>query len=176
MTRTTNAHRSAATEAEDIATAATRKAANKARAKTTVIDNDTQHVEEDVKQADSAFRDSFAAYQEALNPIKEFTRRAIVAFVASLATYAVGITTGCYIAVWLSNAVLWATSWMWLAAVVEIFVVLLAVAASMLAGAFVARWISTGQAIEDFDAAKNWVKRKFESSSSYLKARMARAH
>lgn len=145
-----------------------RSAAAQAAAQATVVDNDSQHVED----AHDDFQAAFAAFQHAMDPRIDASKRTVVAIVASCATYALGAVSGVYVAAWLSSLVLSVSGLMFLAVVVEVMVMLMALIASMLAGAYVARWVSTGQAIDDLAAAKQWVKRKFSSTSSFVKSSM----
>ena len=101
-----------------------------------------------------------------------WSKRTIISIVASVATYALGAIAGLHLAAWLSAAAYSLTGVMFISMVLELMVAVMCIVAAMVAGGYVARYISTGQIIDDMASVKSWAARKFSSTSLFVKSHM----
>lgn len=97
----------------------------------------------------------------------------IISLVLNLAVCAIGIVASLYLANWLALVAMTLGMGEFISLVLWCFVYMIGVVASIYAGSVAARWVVTGQAATQMEAAGSWLKSKFTSTSTAIKQRVA---
>jgi type IV secretory pathway VirB2 component (pilin) len=143
-------------------------AASKA-AKATVIDNDTQEVE----QAQSRFSDAYAAFNEAMAGGAS-PKNNVLRFVAKVLLYAVGFTATIVCIGMLSTAML-AGGWpLFTVMFMELIGYIFGWYGALLASELIVDFIADGKLVKAVDDATGWLVSKFSNTSTFVKQTMDR--
>jgi len=87
-------------------------------------------------------------------------KKTIIGGLAALATYALGTASGIYVAAYAGTAVMMLTGVAFIALVVELFVILLALLATAQAAAYVTAWVTGDKPAQLKAKVKGWFSRK----------------
>lgn len=130
---------------------------NAAKARATIIDNDTG----DVHTEQGFTHGSKAVYEEL-----SFTKRDVVSLVAQLFVAISGYMAGMSVFNMLATAALAFTGSTFVALLITVLGIAISLVASIIAGARAAKYIASGKAEDDIKRVFTWAKQKIDSAAS----------